>query len=129
MCRLLKISKSGFYAWDGRPRSARAREDIGVNRSLGRIRAGYNFTGFSDDRTDVGYDHPSALVNETELNDIAAAANAGVIVQPVTRYRTPAARGHAESVVDECEEQVLLDILHDVGGQLPRVISRTTSPT
>jgi putative transposase len=28
MCRLLKISKSGFYAWEGRAMSTRERTDI-----------------------------------------------------------------------------------------------------
>ena len=38
MCRLLKLSKSGFYAWDRRPMSARERADIGLTV---RIRAIY----------------------------------------------------------------------------------------
>ena len=37
MCRLLKISKSGFYAWDRRPMSARARVDIGLTAKIHEI--------------------------------------------------------------------------------------------
>jgi hypothetical protein len=39
MCRLLKISKSGFYAWDRRPLSARARADIGLTAKIHEIRS------------------------------------------------------------------------------------------
>jgi putative transposase len=38
MCRLLQVSKSGFYAWDRRPMCARERADIGLTV---RIRAIY----------------------------------------------------------------------------------------
>ena len=37
MCRVLQVSKSGFYAWDGRPMSARARTDIGLTARIHAI--------------------------------------------------------------------------------------------
>jgi hypothetical protein len=37
MCRLLNVSKSGFYAWDGRALSARARADIGLSAKIHAI--------------------------------------------------------------------------------------------
>jgi transposase InsO family protein len=37
MCRLLKVSKSGFYAWDGRALSPRARADIGLTARIHAI--------------------------------------------------------------------------------------------
>ena len=37
MCRLLKISRSGFYAWDERPLCARAREDIALTAKIEAI--------------------------------------------------------------------------------------------
>jgi putative transposase len=37
MCRVLKVCKSGFYAWDERPMSARARADIGLSAKIHEI--------------------------------------------------------------------------------------------
>lgn len=37
MCRVLRISKSGFYAWQDRPMSARARADIGLSARIHEI--------------------------------------------------------------------------------------------
>jgi hypothetical protein len=34
MCRLLRVSKSGFYAWDGRPMSAHERSDIALTEKI-----------------------------------------------------------------------------------------------
>jgi putative transposase len=37
MCRLLRISRSGFYAWDGRPMSARRRTDVALTAKIEAI--------------------------------------------------------------------------------------------
>ena len=37
MCRVLKISRSGYYAWCGRPLSARARRDLWLTEKIEEI--------------------------------------------------------------------------------------------
>ena len=37
MCRLLRVAKSGFYAWEDRPLSTRARGDIGLSAQIHAI--------------------------------------------------------------------------------------------
>jgi putative transposase len=39
MCRTLKVSKSGYYAWRERPPSARAKADAALSERIGRIHA------------------------------------------------------------------------------------------
>jgi putative transposase len=40
MCRVLKISRSGFYAWRGRPMSLRARTDLWLTGKIEGIHRG-----------------------------------------------------------------------------------------
>src|SRR5256885_7407886 len=40
MCRVLKISRSGYYAWCDRPLSARARRDLWLTEKIEEIHRG-----------------------------------------------------------------------------------------
>ena len=44
MCRLLSVSRSGFYAWQDRPMSARARKDVELTALVHQIHA-YSYNG------------------------------------------------------------------------------------
>ena len=39
MCRVLGVSRSGFYAWLDRPASARAEQDAGLSKAIGAAHA------------------------------------------------------------------------------------------
>ncbi len=37
LCKVMQVSRSGFYAWRRRPKSKRAQEDEGLTRQIQRI--------------------------------------------------------------------------------------------
>jgi putative transposase len=59
MCRLLKVSRSGYYAWKVRPESARAKTDRELTRVIRRLHAEsngvYGSPKILDDLRDEGY--------------------------------------------------------------------------
>jgi hypothetical protein len=87
MCRLLRVLQSGFYAWEDRPLSARAREDIGLTALIHGIHR----------RSRGAYGAPSIhaeLVAVTTENDLAVTTS--TVKQPGTgvhRYTRPMRAG------------------------------------
>ena len=59
MCRVLKVSKSGYYAWRSRPESARAKTDRELTRVIQRLHAEsygvYGSPKIRDELKDEGY--------------------------------------------------------------------------
>jgi len=59
MCRLLKVSRSGYYAWKSRPESQRAKTDRELTRVIQRFhaesRGTYGSPRIRDDLRDAGY--------------------------------------------------------------------------
>ncbi len=61
MCRVLKVSRSGFYAWRVRPESQRAKTDRHLIRVIRRLHAEskgvYGSPRITADLRDEGYRH------------------------------------------------------------------------
>lgn len=81
MCRLLRVSASGFYAWQDRPLSARRRTDIGLaakiheiyRRSKGRYGSPNIHAELKDDHdVHIGCKRVARLMRENGLKSIVA---------------------------------------------------------
>jgi putative transposase len=61
MCRVLKVSRSGYYTWRVRPESQRAKTDREVTQAIKRLHAAskgiYGSPKITDDLRDEGYGH------------------------------------------------------------------------
>ncbi len=61
MCRVLKVSRSGYYAWRVRPESQRAKADRQLTRVIRRLHAEsqgvYGSPKLTGDLRDEGYRH------------------------------------------------------------------------
>ena len=104
MCRLLQVSRSGFYAWEGRPLSSRAREDIrlaalihGIHR---RSRGAY---GAPSIHAELADDHGLRVGCKRVARLMRAAQLQGVM--PKCFVRTTVTDATAECAVDRVERQ------------------------
>lgn len=95
MCRLLKVSVSGFYAWDGRPLSARARMDIGLTARIHAIhrRSRGNY-GAPMIHAELADDHQIFVGKKRVARLMRAAGLKGVLAK---RYVTTTVRGEAQA--------------------------------
>jgi putative transposase len=81
LCRLLGVSRSGYYAWVTRPMSQRARDDA---RLLGLIRESYEASG----RT---YGAPPILC---DLREVGECVGKNRIAKLMKRHKIRAQRGY-----------------------------------
>ena len=86
MCRLLKVSASGFYAWDERPLSARARVDIGLTARIHAIhRRSRGAYGASNIHAELADDHRIFVGKKRVARLMRAAGLRGVMPQRFVR--------------------------------------------
>jgi putative transposase len=86
MCRMLKVSASGFYAWDERPLSARARADIGLTARIHAIhRRSRGAYGAPNIHAELADDHQIFVGKKRVARLMRAAGLKGVMPQRFVR--------------------------------------------
>jgi putative transposase len=86
MCRLLKISASGFYAWDERPLSARARADIRLSATIHAIhRRSRGAYGAPNIHAELADDHEIFVGRKRVARLMRAAGLRGVMARRFVR--------------------------------------------
>jgi len=97
MCRLLKVSASGFYAWDERPLSTRARVDIGLTARIHAIhRRSRGCYGAPNVHAELADDHGIRVGCKRVARLMRAAGLRGVMPQRFVRT-TVSDEAHAVS--------------------------------
>jgi transposase InsO family protein len=95
MCRLLNISKSGYYAWDERPMCERARVDIALTSKIDAIhRRSRGTYGSPNIHAELSDDHGIRVGRKRVARLMRAANIRGVTLRRfvVTRRRDPGAK-------------------------------------
>ncbi len=102
MCRLLKVSRSGYYAWRERPESARAKTDRELTQAIQRVhidsRGTYGSPRITDELKEEGYTHGHNKV--ARLMRIV-----GLRGCPQRRYKVTTQRDPSHPVADNLLEQ------------------------
>lgn len=99
MCRLLKISKSGFYAWERRPLSARARVDLALTARIHEIhRRSRGAYGAPNIHAELADDHQIFVGKKRVARLMRAAGLKGVMP---TRFVTTTVRAVGEPASDD----------------------------
>jgi putative transposase len=104
MCRVLSVSRSGFYAWDERPMSARAREDVALSARIHEIhRRSRGAYGAPMIQAELADDHDTHLGCKRVARLMRAAGLQGVAAK---RFVTTTRRDESEDVtVDRVDRQ------------------------
>jgi putative transposase len=108
MCRLLRVSKSGFYAWDGRPLSARARQDIGLTALIHAIhRRSKGAYGAPTIHAELADDHAVFVGKKRVARLMGAAGLQGIT--PASFVTTTVSDGSNAVATDLVERQFLAE--------------------
>ncbi len=104
MCRLLKVSPSGFYAWDERPISARERADIALSARIHEIyRRSRETYGSPMIHAELADDHDIRVGRKRVARLMRAAGLKGATLRKFVVTTQPAAQ--AEAVADLVERR------------------------